>query len=34
MQFVNFKQNPDPVSVGVWEGRTLSDCPLPQKHRS
>ncbi len=30
MQFVNFKQNPNPVSVGVWEGGTLPIAPFPR----
>ncbi|MFV0400344.1 MAG: hypothetical protein ACK5LX_06945 [Oscillospiraceae bacterium] len=32
MEFVNFKENPEPVGVRVVEGWALSDSPLSEKH--
>lgn len=32
MEFVNFKNNPDPIGVRVIEGWALSDSPLSVKH--
>ena len=31
MEFVNFKDNPDPIGVRVVEGWALSDSPLSAK---
>lgn len=32
MEFVNFKENPDPIGVRVVEGWALSDRPLSAQH--
>lgn len=32
MEFVNFKNNSDPIGVRVVEGWALSDSPLSAKH--
>lgn len=32
MEFVNFKDNPDPIGVRMVEGWALSDCPLSTEH--
>lgn len=32
MEFVHFKDNPEPIGVRVVEGWALSDCPLSSQH--